>query len=146
MNAIPGEVTLLIDIRGKKQAIREQVVNEVKQAIAEITERRLQSYQLDDLGQDQPRSFNQQIAQITEHSCINQDYSYRYMYSGAGHDAMNFAPICPTSMIFIPCKDGISHSPKESVTSEQIAKGIQVLIDTTIELSKLDITLATNES
>lgn len=146
MNAIPGEVTLLIDIRGKKQAIREQVVNEVKQAIAEITERRLQSYQLDDLEQDQPRSFNQQIAQIIEHSCINQDYSYRYMYSGAGHDAMNFAPICPTSMIFIPCKDGISHSPKESVTSEQIAKGIQVLIDTTIELSKLDITLATHES
>ncbi|MCG7337967.1 M20 family metallo-hydrolase [Staphylococcus sp. ACRSN] len=141
MNAIPGEVTLLIDIRGKKQDIRERVVSEIKEQIELTVEARNLSHQLIDLGHDEPRSLNQQMANITEQSCINQNFTYRYMYSGAGHDAMNFAPICPTSMIFIPCKNGVSHSPEESVTPSQIEKGIQVMIDTTIELSKLDTTL-----
>nr|WP_326011167.1 M20 family metallo-hydrolase [Staphylococcus xylosus] len=141
MNAIPGEVTLLIDIRGKDLAVREQVVTEIQQQIQAITQKRKTAYHLEDLGQDKPQSFNHKMAQITELSCLQSDYSFRYMYSGAGHDAMNFAPICPTSMIFIPCKKGISHSPEESVTEQQIAKGIQVYIDTTIELAKLETTL-----
>lgn len=63
------------------------------------------------------------------------------MFSGAGHDSMNMALICPTSMLFIPCKDGISHSPKESVEPEEIEKGIQTLIDTVIEVAKADVKL-----
>ncbi len=143
MNAIPGEVTLLIDIRGKDEAIREKVVEEIKAHIETITTNRQADYELEDLGQDQPRKFNQTIAEISEHSCKTLAYQYRYMYSGAGHDAMNFAPICPTSMIFIPCKNGISHSPKESVTESQIEKGINVMIATTIELAKVDTVLDT---
>ncbi|MDG0842220.1 M20 family metallo-hydrolase [Staphylococcus equorum] len=141
MNAIPGGVTLLIDIRGKNLEVREQVVSEIQQHIQTIVNKRKANYHLDDLGQDQPRSLNKKMAQITEQSCLQSDFSFRYMYSGAGHDAMNFAPICPTSMIFIPCKKGISHSPEESVTEQQIAKGIQVYIDTTIELANLDVIL-----
>src|SRR5699024_1522914 len=143
MNAIPGEVTLLIDIRGKDEAIREKVVEEIKAHIETITTNRQADYELEDLGQDQPRKFNQTIAEISENSCKTLAYQYRYMYSGAGHDAMNFAPICPTSMIFIPCKNGISHSPKESVTESQIEKGINVMIATTIELAKIDTVLDT---
>ena len=104
MNAIPGEVTLLIDIRGKDEDIREKVVEEMKTHIETITTKRQADYELEDLGQDQPRQFNQAIAKISEDGCKALAYQYRYMYSGAGHDAMNFAPICPTSMIFIPCK------------------------------------------
>lgn len=141
MNAIPGEVTLLIDIRGKDKTIREQVVSEMYQSIDAITKHRRSNYHIEDLGQDTPRSFNKTIAQISEEKCQHLNYNYRYMYSGAGHDAMNFAPICPTSMIFIPCKDGISHSPKESVTYEQVEKGVNLLIHTTIELAKSDIIL-----
>ncbi|WP_445684156.1 M20 family metallo-hydrolase [Staphylococcus sp. FSL K6-3157] len=141
MNAIPGEVTLLIDIRGKNLEVREQVVSEIRQHIQTIVNKRNASYHLDDLGQDQPRIFNKKMAQITEQSCLQSDFSFHYMYSGAGHDAMNFAPICPTSMIFIPCKKGISHSPEESITEQQIAKGIQVYIDTTIELAHIEVIL-----
>ncbi len=143
MNAIPGEVTLLIDIRGKDEDIREKVVEEMKTHIKTITTKRQADYELEDLGQDQPRQFNQAIAKISEDGCKALAYQYRYMYSGAGHDAMNFAPICPTSMIFIPCKNGISHSPKESVTDSQIEKGINVMIATTIELAKVDTVLET---
>ncbi|EZX16072.1 hypothetical protein V070_02541 [Staphylococcus aureus C0673] len=141
MNAIPGEVTLLIDIRGKNEAVREQVVDEITSQIERITDNRNAHYELEDLGQDAPRSFNHKIAQINEDNCQQLGYTYNYMYSGAGHDAMIIALVCPTSMIFIPCKEGISHSPKESVTADQIEKGINLLIQTTIELAKLDTVL-----
>lgn len=141
MNAIPGDVTLLIDIRGKELESREQVATEVQQAISEITKRRNIQAEVKDLGQDMPVGLNAEIAQITKQVCEQHDYSYRFMFSGAGHDSMNMALICPTSMLFIPCKDGISHSPKESVEPKEIEKGIQTLIDTVIEVAKADVKL-----
>ena len=140
MNAIPGEVTLLIDIRGKNEAVREQVVDEITSYIERITDHRNAHYELEDLGQD-ARSFNHKIAKINEDNCQQLGYTYNYMYSGAGHDAMIIAPICPTSMIFIPCKEGISHSPKRIRHSRPNRKGINLLIHTTIELAKLDTVL-----
>ena len=141
MNAIPGDVTLLIDIRGKELESREQVATEVQQAISEITKRRNIQAEVKDLGQDMPVGLNAEIAQITKQVCEHHNYSYRFMFSGAGHDSMSMALICPTSMLFIPCKDGISHSPKESVEPEEIEKGIQTLIDTVIEVAKADVKL-----
>lgn len=139
MNAIPGDVTLLIDVRGKTTRPREQVVSEIQKKISEITTRRGIEYKLLDLGQEEPVALNQQIAKIIESSASLLNISHRYMFSGAGHDAMNLAKICPTSMIFIPCKDGISHSPLESTTIEQIEKGTQVLIDTVLQVSKKEV-------
>ena len=138
MNAIPGEVTLLIDIRGKGYDSREAVVTQVKKMIQDVTARRGLSFELEDLGQDIPVDLNPHMAHISETACDTLGYSHRRMFSGAGHDAMNFAPICPTSMIFIPCEKGISHSPKESVTDAQIEKGVQILIYTAIEVARKD--------
>ena len=50
------------------------------------------------------------------------------MPSGAGHDAQDLARIAPTGMIFIPSKDGISHSPKEYSSPEDMANGANVLL------------------
>ena len=49
------------------------------------------------------------------------------MNSGAGHDAMHMAALAPTSMIFVPCKEGISHNPREYAKPEDIFTGIEVL-------------------
>ena len=53
--------------------------------------------------------------------------SCRNMPSGAGHDAMAFAPLFPTGMVFIPCEKGISHNPLESAALESILDGADVL-------------------
>ena len=50
------------------------------------------------------------------------------MISGAGHDAKYLAQICPTAMIFVPCKDGISHNEIEEATPEDVAAGCDVLL------------------
>ncbi len=58
------------------------------------------------------------------------------IYSAAGHDARHLHGVCPTAMIFVPCKDGISHSPAESAKVEDLAAGAQVLASALVELAK----------
>jgi beta-ureidopropionase / N-carbamoyl-L-amino-acid hydrolase len=55
------------------------------------------------------------------------------MISGAGHDAKYLAQVCPSAMIFIPCKDGISHSEIEDATPEDVAAGCDVLLQAILE-------------
>ena len=54
--------------------------------------------------------------------------------SGAGHDAMKFAEICPTGMVFIPCRDGISHNKEEKINFQDMIEGSRVIFE---ELKKL---------
>jgi N-carbamoyl-L-amino-acid hydrolase len=57
------------------------------------------------------------------------------IFSAAGHDARFLHAVCPTGMIFVPCKDGISHNPRESATPEDLAAGAQVLVNVLIKLA-----------
>ena len=57
-----------------------------------------------------------------------EELSFRKMPSGAGHDALSFAHLYPTAMVFIPCKDGISHNIAEYTSPEQIEAGVRVLV------------------
>ena len=56
------------------------------------------------------------------------------MPSGAGHDAQEIADICPMGMIFVPSRDGISHSPREFSKPEDIANGANVLLQSLLKL------------
>ncbi len=58
------------------------------------------------------------------------------IYSAAGHDARFLHAVCPTGMIFVPCKDGISHNPQESATPEDLAAGARVLVEALVELAR----------
>jgi N-carbamoyl-L-amino-acid hydrolase len=58
------------------------------------------------------------------------------MNSGAGHDAMNMAFLTPAGMIFIPCREGISHNPAEEADPDDIMRGIDVLTATLQQLAK----------
>ena len=61
------------------------------------------------------------------------------LVSGAGHDACYLARVVPTAMIFVPCKDGISHNEIESATPEDLAAGCQVLLDAALRLAGPDL-------
>ena len=60
--------------------------------------------------------------------------SYRLMPSGAGHDAQDMAHIAPTGMIFVPSVGGISHSPDEFTSAEDMANGANVLLQTILTI------------
>lgn len=79
------------------------------------------------LTADSPVPLNETLTEQTEGICKELGYSFLHMNSGAGHDAMHMAKIAPTTMVFIPCKGGISHNPAEYASFDDICRGITVL-------------------
>jgi Peptidase family M20/M25/M40 len=61
--------------------------------------------------------------------------SHMDMPSGAGHDAMHVATLCPAGMIFVPCERGISHNESENATPGDLAAGTRVLVEVLVELA-----------
>ena len=61
-------------------------------------------------------------------------HAHRDIISGAGHDAVHMSRITPSAMIFVPCKDGLSHNEAESATLEHCAAGAQVLLEAALAL------------
>jgi len=60
----------------------------------------------------------------------------RRMVSGATHDAAHVATLCPTGMIFVPCRGGISHNENEYCEPDHVIKGTQILVETVMALAR----------
>ena len=80
---------------------------------------------------------NKQIQSLITDAATELNYSFKKIPSGAGHDAQDMAIIVPSGMIFIPSVDGISHSPKEFSTDEDVYKGANILLNTILKLDKV---------
>jgi len=74
------------------------------------------------------------MRRIIAASADDLDLSFKFMPSGAGHDAQDMAHIAPTGMIFVPSVKGVSHSPKEFTSAEDMANGASVLLRTVLEI------------
>jgi N-carbamoyl-L-amino-acid hydrolase len=137
INVIPGEAIMTVDLRnGEDELLREAEdrLSDYLKGIAgeekvEITSRML--------ARVSPSRCDPSIVAEIEASAKELGYSHRRMVSGAGHDAQIMAHICPTAMIFIPSKDGISHSPAEYSRPEDIEAGANVLLQTALRLAGL---------
>lgn len=83
-----------------------------------------------------PTTFHNTCVAALERGAEQQGYSYRRMESGALHDAANVAKVAPTAMIFVPCRDGISHNVKEYASPEDLAAGTNVLLHALLKLAQ----------
>ena len=81
------------------------------------------------LTADSPVPLNETLTEQTEGICKELGYSFLHMNSGAGHDAMHMAKLAPASMLFVPCKGGISHNPAEYADNEDICLAIEILAE-----------------
>ncbi len=82
-----------------------------------------------------PVEFSQTVISAVEHAATDQGYTAMRLPSGAFHDAQFVVPVCPTGMIFVPCRKGVSHNPAEYSTPGQLAAGTNVLTQTLAELA-----------
>jgi beta-ureidopropionase / N-carbamoyl-L-amino-acid hydrolase len=80
------------------------------------------------------RRFDRCIKETIEFTAGSLGYSFVRMPSGAGHDAQDMARIAPTGMIFVASKGGISHSPQELTSAEDMAKGASVLAESILAI------------
>ena len=127
MNVIPGAVKLGVDIRSISKAARNSVVTLVKEFIDITAEKRGLSYTIEIIAQDYPVEMHPAMIREIEEAVKSVGVEYMTMPSGAGHDAMHWAEVVPTGMIFIPCRDGISHNPAEFAEMDDIVTGAAVL-------------------
>ena len=127
MNVIPGAVKLGVDIRSISKVARDSVVFLIKELIDVIAEKRGLSYNLEPISTDHPVSMHPLMVKEIERAVTSLQLEYMIMPSGAGHDAMHWAEVAPTGMIFIPCRDGISHNSAEFAAMDDIVAGAEVL-------------------
>jgi N-carbamoyl-L-amino-acid hydrolase len=83
-----------------------------------------------------PTRFDQACIAAVRRAANAHGYTHDDLFSGAGHDAMHIARMAPSAMIFIPCKDGVSHHEAESITPEQAEAGANVLLHALVELAE----------
>ncbi|CQR70724.1 N-carbamoyl-L-amino acid hydrolase [Sporomusa ovata DSM 2662] len=127
MNVIPGRVELGIDIRGIIATSKQQVIQELTAGLGEIKKRRGVAITSSILTDEKPVEISREIVEFLQGIAKAGQYTSRLMPSSAGHDAMHLAGIAPAGMLFIPCKDGISHNPAEWANIRDITAGTQVL-------------------
>lgn len=127
MNVIPGAVKLGVDIRSISEVARNSVVTLVKEFIDITAEKWGLSYTIETIAQDHPVEMHPAMIREIEEAVKSVGVEYMTMPSGAGHDAMHWAEAVPTGMIFIPCRDGISHNPAEFTEMDDIVTGAEVL-------------------
>jgi len=102
--------------------------------IAEAQETPISFVELDVASPPAPTDLR--MRKIIAQSADDLGLSYKFMPSGAGHDAQDMTQVAPTGMIFVPSVGGISHSPREFTTAEDMANGADVLLRTVIAIDE----------
>lgn len=134
-NVIPGEVLFTLDIRHSEEDELERFCEKLLAECNEIAVKRGVTLEVTSVLHTVPAPMDMKLSAMLENICRQQGKTYRTMVSGAGHDAQLLAPRCPTAMIFVPSRAGISHSPEEYTSPEQLAAGLEVLTAMLYELA-----------
>jgi beta-ureidopropionase / N-carbamoyl-L-amino-acid hydrolase len=123
------------DVRHEVAARAIEMEAALRAALDDTARRRQVRIEVDPYTTFGPVLFDQTLCNVLRRKAEDRQLSVRDMTAAAGHDSVLIAPLCPSAMLFVPSVDGITHNPKEYSTSEQIAKGAQVLLDTIVDLA-----------
>lgn len=136
INSIPSRVQLGIDIRDTDLQRRDSVLDAVQRESDRISRARKVTTTLEIINADAPAACDPNIVAVLSRACAQQGLSYRPMVSRAYHDSLFMSRVCPVAMLFIPCRDGVSHRPDEFASERSIVNGIQVLARTLAKLAE----------
>ncbi len=142
INSVPAWAELEIDLRDTDLQSRETMRASVERAVAEVSGRRGITFEINTINADPPAVCDAGLiekicAQIEEIRRSRRGRcSSRKLVSRAYHDTLFMARVCPATMIFIPCRGGVSHRPDEYASPEAIETGATVLAAALAELAK----------
>ena len=127
VNSVPSRVVLQLDIRDTDPGRREQVMQAVRADYYAISARRGVTIDEELVNADAPAQSAPYIVGLLEAICNDLNIPAKKMVSRAYHDSLFMARIAPVAMIFVPCREGISHRPDEYASPKDIARGTLVL-------------------
>ncbi len=132
-NVIPGRVKFSIDLRNSTDALVDAMVAEVKALADQVAKEHGVQVQIELVSSYPAQQFHAECVDAVGRAAAKLGYSHMPAVSGAGHDAVYMAKLAPSGMIFIPCKDGISHNEIEDAKPEHIEAGCNVLLHAMLE-------------
>jgi len=135
INSIPSQARLDVDVRDVDLRCRDAVLAAITAACDGVEGRRGVTVRLEPINADPPARCASPIVNAITTACETRGLRHRTMVSRAYHDSLFMSRIAPTGMIFIPCRDGISHRPDEYASPEAIGRGTEVLADTLAALA-----------
>jgi len=127
VNSVPSRVLVTLDIRDTDVARRDHTMSQLRARIKEIEGQRRLKITEETTNADVPAISSEHIVSTLEDICRTEKISYKKMVSRAYHDTSFMARVAPVAMLFIPCRNGVSHKPDEYSSPEAIAQGTQVL-------------------
>jgi ureidoglycolate amidohydrolase len=135
INSVPCEAMLEIDLRDTCLETRDRALMLMHEAATDIAKRRRVEIVWEEINSDPPADGDPRTIATAEDVALKLDLATKRMVSRAYHDSLFMARICPTAMIFIPCRHGYSHRPEEYSDPAHIAQGVRVLAGTLARLS-----------
>ena len=136
-NVIPGRVKFSIDLRNATDALVDEMVVEVKAFAAKVGQEHDVDVKIEMVSSYSAIAFHDNCVDAVGRAAKKLGYSNMPVVSGAGHDAVYMAKLTSSGMIFIPCKDGISHNEIEDAKPEHITAGCNVLLHAMLERAGL---------
>lgn len=135
-NVIPGEVFFTVDFRHPDDKILDFMETQLREALAETLPPLHLAYSENRIWASPPVHFSVELIDCVRVAVETAGYSSRDIVSGAGHDSVYISRVAPTTMIFVPSRDGISHNEAEWTSLEQCAAGAQVLLNAVLEFDR----------
>ena len=136
-NVIPGEVFMTVDFRHPEDDTLSSMDAALQAGVKEIAEKIGLTYEMNQVFYYKPVAFDKDCVEAVRRAAKHFGYTHRDIVSGAGHDACYIARVAPTSMIFTPCVDGISHNEAEDISQDWAAMGTNVLMHAVLEKAEV---------
>lgn len=130
---VPGAVKLVVDVRHPVSERLTRAVEEVTASVAQIAAADGIGVEIEQVLEIPVVTFDEGCGESIRQACRAHGLSFTSLVSGAGHDAMSIARVAPAALVFIPCRDGISHHPDEYATPAQAANGCNALLHAVLE-------------
>ncbi len=138
INVIPARATITLDVRNTDEDTLRDAEHLIDTFCFQIEQDEGVSITKRQLARFEPVTFDERVIALVERRAQEVDARVRRMPSGAGHDAQMLARICPSAMIFVPSKDGISHNPREHTEPDELVNGANILFRVMLDLTEME--------
>lgn len=132
-NVIPGRVFFTVDLRHPDAGVLQTMGEELGKVVTEVAEAIGLTVDFNEIWYSPPVVFAPHLVSSVRGGATDFGYAHRDIVSGAGHDACYIARVAPTAMVFVPCRDGISHNETEYAAPADLEAGCNVLLQAMIQ-------------
>ena len=135
VNVVPVSARVTVDLRNTDEPALQEAERRLVARAEELAAAEGVRVERTVLARFEPVEFDSRVIDLVEGTAERLGHSVRRMPSGAGHDAQMLARVCPTGMVFVPSRGGISHNPAEHTDPADLAAGVDVLLHVLLDLA-----------